>query len=360
MLERRILSLLALGLVSLLGACASDTASSNGAAVREAINDCEDRLAECEVSIDDCEVDVMDCVESVDGEGATEDDVWKDCEALHELCLSKTDDGAFCDELREACLNCVSGHDDEDSDSDSDTDHDECYEECGAGGEGGDYGYGGEHGYGGDAGEGGSGCGEGGSHGCPDSFCDYGYDEPCDHPDAEYFDGDFYCDGDPSFHCFDNVYVKYGDACELAGKKVYGNVYVEEGGSLWIHDTHVAGNIQSYGATGIEVSACTVGGNVQIKATYCEVEETAVVEHNAVYGNLQVEESYCGFGISGNTVCGDLQFFKNYADTDHTIYDNSIKQNLQCKENSPYPIRGGENRVYGNAEDQCYELARPW
>jgi len=360
MSKQRILSSMALGLVGLIGACSSDGTSSGAAAVQEAINDCEDRLAQCEMTSDECELHAMDCVESVDGEGATEDDVWKDCEALHDVCVGKTDDVAFCEDLRQACLSCVSGHDDEDSDSDSDTDYEECHEQCGAGGYGGDHGSGGDHGYGGHAGEGGSGGAAGSSHGCDTPSCDDGHDDPYHHGDAKHFSGDFDCDGAPSFYSFDNVYVRYGDACELSGKKVYGSVYVEEGGSLWIYDTHVVGNIQSYGATGIEVSACTVGGNVQIKATHCEMEQAASIKDSEIYGNLQVEENYCAFSISGNTVHGDLQFFKNYAESDHTIYQNAIKQNLQCKENSPYPILGGENRVYGNAEDQCYELAQPW
>ncbi len=331
MSKQRILSSMALGLVGLVGACSSDGTSSGTAAVQEAINDCEDRLAQCEMTSDECELHAMDCVESVDGEGATEDDVWKDCEALHDACVGKTGDAAFCEDLRQACLSCVSGHDDEDSDSDSDTDYEECHEQCGAGG-----------------------------YGCDGPSCDGGHEDPDHHGDAKHYGGDFDCDGAPSFYSFDNVYVRYGDACELDGKKVYGSVYVEEGGSLFAYDTHVVGNIQSYGATGIEVSACTIEGNVQIKATHCEMEQVASIKDSEIYGNLQVEENYCAFSVSGNTVHGDLQFFKNYAESDHTIYKNAIKQNLQCKESSPYPIQGGENRVYGNAEDQCYELAEPW
>jgi hypothetical protein len=38
-----------------------------------------------------------------------------------------------------------------------------------------------------------------------------------------------------------------------------------------------------------------------------------------------------------------------------TIAGNVVNGNLQCKENEPEPVGGG-NRVGGNKEDQCEDL----
>ena len=101
MTRNLILWSLTFGMMSVLGACASDTTGSNVAAVQEAIGDCQDQLAGCDASADDCETGAMDCMNAVDGNGATEDDVTKDCDDLYDLCLTKSDDVAFCEDLRD-------------------------------------------------------------------------------------------------------------------------------------------------------------------------------------------------------------------------------------------------------------------
>ncbi|MDH4282316.1 MAG: hypothetical protein OEV36_06665, partial [Myxococcales bacterium] len=89
---------LTLGLT--LGACGSGTTGSSAAAVREAINRCQDQLANCDPATSDCETAAMECMNAVDGHGASQDDVAGHCDDLHSLCLTKTDDVAFCDDLR--------------------------------------------------------------------------------------------------------------------------------------------------------------------------------------------------------------------------------------------------------------------
>jgi hypothetical protein len=53
-------------------------------------------------------------------------------------------------------------------------------------------------------------------------------------------------------------------------------------------------------------------------------------------------------------VLGDVQAFDN--DCGLLIADNVIDGNLQCHGNDPPPT-GGNNRVSGNKEDQCANLA---
>lgn len=54
-----------------------------------------------------------------------------------------------------------------------------------------------------------------------------------------------------------------------------------------------------------------------------------------------------------NIVGGDLQAFQDTGGV--AIYDDRIDGNLQCKENRPRPVGGG-NIVEGNKEDQCRGL----
>ena len=49
----------------------------------------------------------------------------------------------------------------------------------------------------------------------------------------------------------------------------------------------------------------------------------------------------------------DVQIFQNTGPV--TVTDNDIDGNLQCKENEPEPVGGG-NDVQGNKEDQCEGL----
>ena len=56
--------------------------------------------------------------------------------------------------------------------------------------------------------------------------------------------------------------------------------------------------------------------------------------------------------MSGVFIRGDLQVFKNTGGI--LLTDNTIRQNLQCKENLPRPTGSG-NRA-GSKEDQCRRL----
>ncbi len=210
---------------------------------------------------------------------------------------------------------------------------------------------------------------------------------------AGHYAGDFECDGEASYDSFDNVYVREGFDCLLEGKHVDGNVIVENGGALQLVRTEVKGNVQSYGARYLLIGANHVTGSMQIEGTLgappgmpniiCDTRVEGDIQlknnhapfaindwcgaGNEVYGNLQVEENGLANGFEGfeyvfviekNHVHGDLQFFKNDgAYLPHRIYMNHIGQNLQCKENYPDPLQGGENQVGGAAEDQCNPLA---
>jgi hypothetical protein len=122
MRKRLIFWLPALALTSLLGACGSDGVGGSTATVQERIDRCHDDFASCDGLSDDCEASAMRCMNEVRGNGVSEDEIAGECDALYDLCSTKTDDLAFCEDLRQACFDCVHRYDDDDEDSDSDTD----------------------------------------------------------------------------------------------------------------------------------------------------------------------------------------------------------------------------------------------
>lgn len=166
---------------------------------------------------------------------------------------------------------------------------------------------------------------------------------------------DYRCKGDVEDGYFDNVYVPSGKKCRLFDSYVKGNIYVGIGSKLRTVGTKVDGNIQSWQAAWVRIDKTYVGGNVKITWTDGKASR---VRKSHVDGNVQVSRNYVPFDIEDNKVGGDVQFNFN-EDDEFVISDNRIKGNLQCYGNVPKPElgAGGANKVYGNAEYQCYDLA---
>ena len=124
--KRLIFWLPVLSVTSLLGACGSDGVGGSTATVQERIERCHDDFASCDGSSEDCGASAMRCMDGVRGNGVSEDHIADECDALYDLCSTKTEDLAFCEDLRQACFDCVDRYDDDDDDdSDGDTDTDD-------------------------------------------------------------------------------------------------------------------------------------------------------------------------------------------------------------------------------------------
>lgn len=81
------------------------------------------------------------------------------------------------------------------------------------------------------------------------------------------------------------------------------------------------------------------------------------VFNNRVGGEVQVFENVSPTpnnpqNVEQNRVEGNMQVFKNRGPADKRVVANTVRENLQCKENDP-PFVGQPNAVGGNAEDQC-------
>lgn len=151
----------------------------------------------------------------------------------------------------------------------------------------------------------------------------------------------------------DNVIVPPSATCELENARLNGSVYVQRNGAVIISGrTFVNGNVISEdGGRYVRIigPSVRVGGNVQIKYNY----ETSAIQPGAtIRGSLQYVENPGALFVTGVFIGSDLQLFKNTGGA--TLTENTIRQNMQCKENTPAP--GGGGNVAGDKEDQCAGL----
>jgi hypothetical protein len=175
----------------------------------------------------------------------------------------------------------------------------------------------------------------------------------------------------------DNVIVPVGATCTLTDATVRANVKALENARLFVIESHVTGNVEGDKASVVHVTGGTVEGNIQIKDGTSPGEVGALVAGTLVpegdiqiekmrtgeilvegarvlKGNLQVVENEVGapLHLVTNEVAGNLQVFKNRGMGDKLVRDNTVSQDLQCKENSS-PFVGGPNTA-GETEDQCF------
>jgi hypothetical protein len=151
----------------------------------------------------------------------------------------------------------------------------------------------------------------------------------------------------------DNVVVPQGAVCTLRNAQLNGSVYVNRGGGLTISGrTYINGNVQSEeGGAYVRISgpSVTIGGNVQMKYNY---QASSLQPGTTIHGSLQYVENTGYLTVTGVFIGSDLQLFKNTGGA--ALSRNTIRQNMQCKENVPAPTGSG-NRA-GDKEDQCARL----
>jgi len=185
----------------------------------------------------------------------------------------------------------------------------------------------------------------------------------------------------------EQVNVPSGATCVLDGTRVRGNVFVRRGATLEAYGARIDGNIQAEDAQEVRTAAGTfVDGNIQVKRrAFTLIEDTTVegdvqveewgatleawrnviggnlqfkkadaatVLETRIDGDLQLEENAGRLTATANRVRGNLQVSKNRGGV--SLVDNRVSQALQCKENSPAPVGGGN--VAGEKEGQCRGL----
>lgn len=157
------------------------------------------------------------------------------------------------------------------------------------------------------------------------------------------------CRGTIGAAIVDNLRVPQRATCVLKGTRVKGTVKVERAAVLDAQRVRVVGNVQGENAAKVTVRASSrIGGSVQVNQG-----GRASVIASFVTQDILFDENRRPLAIRGNAVGGNVQAFQNRGGIE--IWRNRIDGNLQCKENSPRPVGGG-NVVQGNKEDQCRRL----
>jgi hypothetical protein len=226
---------------------------------------------------------------------------------------------------------------------------------------------------------------------------------------------DFQCVGVVGPITVDNVVVPSGTECLLSGTQVLGNVKTEPGADLTMGGANVHGNVQVMsgstaaaffstiggdyqcdGCLSQDLFLSRVGGNFQVTgaedqalvvisdvaggveivdsgsaAGFFSIDETVIggnvkfeknagstaFRENTIGGELQIfENDVMGEFQNGsfieNQVAGNMQLFKNRGPSE--VSGNIVEANLQCKENVPPPVGGGNEAK--QKEDQCAAL----
>ena len=147
----------------------------------------------------------------------------------------------------------------------------------------------------------------------------------------------------------DDLLVPSGATCILDGTIVRGNISVRSGATLDATRVSVRGNIQSdeHAAVGVD-GASKVGGSIQLRRG-----GAFSILDTAVGGDIQVDENRGASSLDANTVGDDVHVIRHRDGV--TITNNQIDGNLQCRDNVPAPVGGG-NVVEGNVDGQCRRL----
>jgi hypothetical protein len=148
----------------------------------------------------------------------------------------------------------------------------------------------------------------------------------------------------------DDFEIPAGAKCKMTGTRVQGSIKLNHGSSLYATGVRVDGNVQAQAARGLILTHSTVHGSVQF-----EQGGFAKIESSHIDGSIQLVSNHGKLVATDNGVQADVQVFQNVGGSSITIGANTIDGNLQCKENDPFPVGGG-NVVGGNKEDQCSGL----
>lgn len=146
----------------------------------------------------------------------------------------------------------------------------------------------------------------------------------------------------------DNVRVPQGQTCTPNGTRLKGNIKVERNATLVANGVRVIGSVQAENAESVTVQAQSrINGDIQVKQG-----QSATIRNAVVGGTLFFDENSGAFDATANDISGNLQAFKNRGGL--SVFNNAIDANLQCKENVPAPVGGGN--VAGDKEGQCARL----
>jgi hypothetical protein len=210
--------------------------------------------------------------------------------------------------------------------------------------------------------------------------------------------GDTRCVGALPPGVYDNVVVPEGQECDLTESTVRGNLKALPGSALFVSSSDIRGNVEGDKPEALWLTSVGdpnfVGGNVAVTGAGFGVEfqvpggprvdvSVAICDTILPGGNISIEKSSSGtiavgspiiecrgnalqkgnifvqenfvsqfLVVTGNAVGGNVQVFKNSGPGEKSVSGNTVREDVQCKENQP-PFVGGPNTAR-KSEGQCF------
>ncbi len=153
-----------------------------------------------------------------------------------------------------------------------------------------------------------------------------------------------------------NVIVPDDATCALTGTTVQGSIVVKSRANLDASGVSVTGGLQGESPASVVVQGGSSFGNGISLRKAEDVNDPAAgkisISNTTVTGDLQLEDNREPINLSTNGIVGSVQANKNTGGLE--ITGNQIGNGLQCQDNNPFPVGGGN--VAKQKQGQCLNL----
>jgi hypothetical protein len=169
--------------------------------------------------------------------------------------------------------------------------------------------------------------------------------------------GDFECRGTlGAVTIVGNLLVPDDSSCVLTGTFVQGNVVVKSRANLEASAVEITGGLQGESPARVVVRDSQLGNSISLRKAEDVNNQFAGgqirITGTQVTGDVQLEENRVPITLDNNDIVGSIQANKNIGGLE--ITGNRIGNGLQCQDNSPPPVGGGN--VAKQKQGQCQFL----
>ncbi len=157
-----------------------------------------------------------------------------------------------------------------------------------------------------------------------------------------------------------NLLVPDDATCTLTGTDVQGSIVVKSRANLDATNVTVTGGLQGESPASVAVREApggesSFGNGISLRKAE-DVNNPAAgkinISNTTITGDLALEDNREPISISANEIVGSVQANKNTGGLD--ITGNTIGNGLQCQDNNPFPVGGGN--VAKQKQGQCLNL----
>jgi hypothetical protein len=152
-----------------------------------------------------------------------------------------------------------------------------------------------------------------------------------------------------------NLIVPDDATCVLAGTTVQGGIVVKSRANLDATNVTATGGVQGESPASVLIRDSRFGNSISLRKAEDVNNPDAGkigISGTNVNGDIQLEENREPISLRGNEIIGSIQANKNTGGLE--ITGNQIGNGLQCQDNNPPPVGGGN--VAKQKQGQCQFL----